>query len=399
MKIAFYVPSWPAGTRPNGIVTYAGHLVPALRRLGHEVFVLTPDKTGDGDPDLICLSSDRKLSIGYRVLFKLAPNFAHHRMTSALIVAAIKRLVTDHDIDVVEIEESFGWSYDIAKLKLVPVLVRLHGPNFKTAEFSATWNARRRQFTEGRGIAHADFVTSPSQALLGDVRAHYRIKLENSRAFPNPVAKVTRQDRWELSQCDRQSLLFVGRFDTLKGGDLVIAAFVELAKANPQLNLTFVGPDRGVGHADDKLVGFEEFCASLPVDVRARIVFTGALPQAEIAKLRTKHFLTICASRSETLGYILLEAMASGCPVVSSAVGGIPEVVRSGENGLLFPPNDVPAMVVAIQTLLDAPDLAARYGEQAWHDCNASLSADQIAQMTIQCYQDAITAFNARAGK
>ena len=56
MKIALLVPSWPPGFSANGIVTYASQLVPALRRLGHEVFVLTACKaTGDDDPYTIDL--------------------------------------------------------------------------------------------------------------------------------------------------------------------------------------------------------------------------------------------------------------------------------------------------------------------------------------------------------
>ena len=45
MKIAIFVPAWPPGFTANGIVTYASHLVPALRSLGHEVFVITPHRT------------------------------------------------------------------------------------------------------------------------------------------------------------------------------------------------------------------------------------------------------------------------------------------------------------------------------------------------------------------
>ena len=80
MKIAIYAPSWPPGSTPNGIVTYASHLVPALRRLGHEVYVLTGDVVGDRDPytvDLRDFSSEP--SLWDRAMFKLAPETAHFK--------------------------------------------------------------------------------------------------------------------------------------------------------------------------------------------------------------------------------------------------------------------------------------------------------------------------------
>ena len=106
MKIALYVPSWPPGFSPNGIVTYASYLVPALRQLGHEVFVLTFAAGECDDPYCIELRRFSPVhNLLNRALFRFAPETAHFNSISFAIANAIRELVAKHQIDVFEIEE------------------------------------------------------------------------------------------------------------------------------------------------------------------------------------------------------------------------------------------------------------------------------------------------------
>jgi glycosyltransferase involved in cell wall biosynthesis len=73
----------------------------------------------------------------------------------------------------------------------------------------------------------------------------------------------------------------------------------------------------------------------------------------------------VLPSRSEACPSGLIEAMASGLPVVATAVGGNVELVRHGENGLLVPPDDAPAIASAIHDLIESPDRAAALGRAA----------------------------------
>src|SRR2546423_5668788 len=100
MKIALYVPSWPPGFTPNGIVTYASQLVPALRRLGHEVFVLTPHVAVDNiDPYTIDLRSFASIpNLWHRAMFKLAPEMASFKAASSAIASAVRELIEKHEI-------------------------------------------------------------------------------------------------------------------------------------------------------------------------------------------------------------------------------------------------------------------------------------------------------------
>ena len=283
----------------------------------------------------------------------------------------------------------------------MPVVVRLHGPWFLTGRSSSKSNYSasdiRREDREKRGIAAAEIVTSPSATMLETVKSHYRLELANCASIPNPIEAVPPLQKWNALNCTKHSLLFVGRFDTLKGADLVIKAFDELSRTYPELKLTFVGPDDGVEDIDGRRRQFDSYTKKvLSENVRSRITFTGTLPPEHVAALRPKHFATICASRSEIFPYSILEAMAFGCPIVAPAVGGIPDIIHSGRNGILFQPGDLTALVSALRTLLESSTLAAHYGDQAWEDCRNQYSSINIARATSDTYFRAISQFKAR---
>jgi glycosyltransferase involved in cell wall biosynthesis len=399
MKIALYVPSWPPGKVANGIVTYASHLVPALRLLGHEVFILTHASSDANDQTIELKRFSPKQGFWYRAMLKVAPNSTHFNRMSSVIARAVSELVTKHKIDVLEIEESFGWSIAASRLNLIPVIVRLHGPHFLMGRFDNRNDRNKannyKQQQEGRSIRSAHYVTANCLDTLRAVEQHYGLTLTRSRVIPNPIDAVPDKDIWRLETCDTDSLLFVGRFDKVKGGDLVLRSFGRLAASFPRLRLTFVGPDRGIAAAEGKKLSFQEFVReNLPETVRSRIDFRGQISHAEVMSLRTKHFITIIAAQYDTMGYMMMEAMSLGCPMVATAVGGIPEFIKDQRNGLLIPSQDVDGMTAACRTLLENKALAEKIGRQAWLDCRKLYDSNNVAKQMISAYEDAIETFN-----
>jgi glycosyltransferase involved in cell wall biosynthesis len=395
MKIALYVPSWPPGSTANGIVTYAAQIVPALRRLGHVVYVLTSDIRSE-KPDEYTIDLARfqtPESLKSRIKRKLFPQ-TPYSFAAPAIVRAVRELVRNKGIEVFEIEESFGWSYAVSRLKLVPVVVRLHGPWFLNGKFDRRkFDAdadRNRELLEYRGVRNADLVTSPSNSVLEAVRRHYDLPLQSSVVIPNSISAAHESELWRVDKCLPSTLLYVGRFDERKGGDLVIRAFAMLAEKDAGVRLTFVGPDLGVANADGTLEKYQEFAQrNLPDSVRARIDFRGTVSHSEVASLRRTMFATVVASQYEILPYAVLEAMSYGCPLVATSVGGIPELVQDMENGLLVPTQDVSALASACRSLLDQPELASRLGKQAWQDCHRQYTPDKLARDTVAAYQRA----------
>jgi glycosyltransferase involved in cell wall biosynthesis len=298
-----------------------------------------------------------------------------------------------------EIEESFGLSFAVSNLKLIPVVVRLHGPWFVNGkygdpDYGNVLNSRREEF-EGRGIRNAQTLTSPSANVIDAVKRHYGLAPSTeTKVIPNPISSTPQDQTWSLENCCKDTLLFIGRIDKRKGADLVLLAFADLATRYPRLRLKLVGPDRGIENDKGQLLTYENFIrANIPESIRSRIHFFGPLSNSDLKAQRAKCFATIVASRYEIMPYSILEAMSFGCPLIATSVGGIPEMITDLHNGLLVPSEDLGAMIRACERLMNDPQLAAALGEQAWLDCRYLYNPERIAQQTAEVYGGAIQRF------
>jgi glycosyltransferase involved in cell wall biosynthesis len=200
---------------------------------------------------------------------------------------------------------------------------------------------------------------------------------------------------WRRELADRSHVLFVGRFDELKGGDLMLLAFRSLALRNPGLRLTLVEPDSGVEHAGRHVKLREYVAALIPKSVAERIEYCGVLPEAAIRKLGSEAFVTVVASRYDNFPNTVLEAMAFGCSLVAIAVGGIPELLQNEHNGLLVLPGAPELIALACERLPSDPPIASKLAAQARADCSARYDPRRIAEETLGAYQAAIDAFPA----
>lgn len=145
-------------------------------------------------------------------------------------------------------------------------------------------------------------------------------------------------------------LLYVGRLLPVKGPDVLIEALPAIAAARPTVHLSLVGD----GPLEASLRRRAE-----ALGVAARCRFAGQRAQAEVARWLNAASLLVVPSRAEGVPNVVLEALASGTPVVASRVGGVAEVLEEGAAGLLVPPEDPAALARAVAATLDlhlAPD-------------------------------------------
>jgi len=98
------------------------------------------------------------------------------------------------------------------------------------------------------------------------------------------------------------------------------------------------------------------------LNIADRVIFTGFQP--EIEKILSSLDIFVLASKKEGLGTSILEAMAAGVPVIGTASGGIPELIKDGENGLLVPPSNPEKLKDAILKLANSPELRFRMAER-----------------------------------
>jgi glycosyltransferase involved in cell wall biosynthesis len=98
--------------------------------------------------------------------------------------------------------------------------------------------------------------------------------------------------------------------------------------------------------------------------LKDRVRFMGAMSQSELAYWMANSSVLVLPSTSEGLGRVIIEAMATGTPVIGSRVGGIPELVEDGVSGFLVPTGDEIALAERLRWILTNPDNAGAMGER-----------------------------------
>ena len=160
------------------------------------------------------------------------------------------------------------------------------------------------------------------------------------------------------------TFVYVGRLTEQKALTVALAALARVPAA--RLVLVGDGPERArledAAHAEG---------------VADRVQFLGSLSRDVALRYAAGARASLLSSAWENLPHSAVEALAMGTPVVSTSVGGVPEVVRDGENGLLVPPNDPASLAVAMTRLLEDDELRERLAAAA-RPSVAAFSRDAI---------------------
>ena len=380
LRIGLITPAWPGRNTANGIATAVAHLAAGLERCDHEVTIIPFEIDAPHDRTRIVPLPDHRWSLADRVRLKLGrdvENVVHNRFGHR-IAAAVQEAVARHGIEIAVIEETQGWAEPLCRLVPIPVVITLHGPWCLHKNIQGHGDAgadNRREARELRALRRARGIISPARDTLVRTEALWDLPDIPRRVIHNPMPVPPAS-----SSGDPERLLFVGRFDFHKGGDIVIDAFARIATRHPSCRLTFVGPDPGVERTGQPTLTLPEALARLPDEIRTRIDVLGQCDREQVAALRQSHGLTIVASRYENFGGTILEAMAAGSALVCTDVGGGPEVISHGETALLVPPENAQALADACLSLLDDPGRAQDMGKAARKYVENHLSPEVIGQ-------------------
>lgn len=198
-----------------------------------------------------------------------------------------------------------------------------------------------------------------------------------------PVPLMSRADARALLAPDVVAefpdALWVGTVAELhltKGLDLLIEAFAHLTYEYPNAVLVIVGEGSEWAHLA-KLVQI--------YDLPKRIVLAGFVPDAVTALPAFDLF--VLPSRSEALGYVLLEAGTAGLAAIGTRVGGIPEVLEDGETGRLVPKEDIPALTRAMRELLENDAERLRLGAALKQRVLREFSTEAMLAETLRTYR------------
>lgn len=149
------------------------------------------------------------------------------------------------------------------------------------------------------------------------------------------------------------NLLYVGRLHEVKGLPSLLKAFSTINEKYPEARLNLIGK----GPSKDELVEL-----SKRLDISDQTEFTGEIEHSELPKHYQRGDIFILPSLSEGLSNVLMEAMASGLPIVATDVGGNPELVKDGKGGYLVEPENPSALAEAVISLIEEKDMRDKMG-------------------------------------
>lgn len=253
-----------------------------------------------------------------------------------------------------------------------PFVLHLHGGEFKQyyeQEIGVFWKRYVRFILEN---AARVIVLSPSwKTWVSNV-----IETPNIVSIANPVFV----NRYVAHPTDKKSptILFLGRLEQGKGIYDLIEVMTRLKTQIPGVRLMC----GGVG--DIEKIRKEV----LDKGIEANVELLGWVTGSAKEKLLAEAAVYVLPSYSEGLPMGLLEAMASGLPVVATTVGGIPDLVSDRVEGLLIPPGDCDAFADAIDELLRNPELRKSMGAAGLKKVRAEYSAEHICNQIGALYQE-----------
>jgi glycosyltransferase involved in cell wall biosynthesis len=287
-----------------------------------------------------------------------------------------------------EIEESFGVAEHFAERDF-SLVIRAHGPYFKGAPalgLSADARAIDRCAAEARAVRYADGISAPSQYILDAISKEWDLDGIPTVVIPNPAVPAPADLRWKRTTSEPFQILYVGRFDRLKGADLLLQAFDLLVAKRLNVELLFAGPDSGLVSQDGRVWMLREYAeVHLSPNALLRMRYLGVVTRDVLREYRQKATVCVVASREESFSYAALEALGAACPLVASDSGGVPEIVMDEHNGLLFRSGDAQALAAQLGRVVEDAELSERLSEGA-RDSVSRYCPVKIAAETLDFY-------------
>jgi glycosyltransferase involved in cell wall biosynthesis len=336
---------WPPDV--GGPASHAPEAAAFLHGRGHRVEAVI---TADGRP--------AKEPYPVRWISRRLPRGARHAASAALVARRAARA------DVVYSTGMFARSALAAIAVHRPLVVKLTGdPAFERARWRGTVGGDVESFADARGatvrmlrglrdvtLRVPAVVVCPSD-YLRDLAISWGVPAGRVRVLPNPVPdapELRPRDvlRRELGM-NGPTFVFAGRLTPQK--DLGVA-FEALARGG-DASLVVAGDGEERARLED---------AARALGLEARVRFVGAQPRQRVLELLRAADAALLSSKWENFPHAVVEALAVGTPVLATATGGVGEVVRDGENGLVVPPGDPDLLAGAIARYLGDDELRKR---------------------------------------
>lgn len=386
MKICYFITHFPYKNKASnknypigGAETVVENLTNVLAQKGHEISIFTTSAS----------SKDKVEEYNDITVYRYGTNFkvASGKFSLSLLKGPLK-----YPTDLVHVHVSVpmgdiaGFLYAKKKNKPLIVTTHLDVGSYKGVIIKSFYYLYCKLIT--KLLSRADTIISPSEYYINEagVSEKYRNKIVvipngiNIEDFDVPYSKEECREKLALSSPER-ILLCVGNLEPRKGFDILLKAMPKILKNVQDTKLVFVGN----GIMSDVLKSLAD-----NLGIFEHIKFAGFVDESKKVLYYKSADIFVHPSIYEIFGIVNLEAMACGVPIVASKVGGIPDVVKNGENGLLVPPRDSEALADAIIHLLENEDIRVKMGKNGRKKVE-NYSWKRIAEETEKLYEGLIS--------
>ncbi|MBI2854434.1 MAG: glycosyltransferase family 4 protein [Chloroflexi bacterium] len=356
-------------TYPGGVVSHISYLKHHLVGLGHEVKIIAPCTNGRKPymgEEITCLGMPLPIpSSGSIARCALSPR----------LFRSVELLFQKEEFDIVHVHEPFTPTLTLAAmLKSRSVTVgTFHACHAKPRAY---WLAKP---ILTRWLPRLHGKIAVSKPALDFVSRHLPgeyITIPNgidTHRFSAGIAPLPE------FQDNKLNILFVGRLEKRKGFDCLLKAYAAIRRQSNQVRLIIVGPGTRLRAKYEDEVAKEGI---------RDIAFVGYVPQEELPRYyATADLFCAPATGGESFGIVLLEAMASGKPIVATNIAGYSSVMTNNVEGILFPPRDHDACAQAITSLIRSPELREKIG-QAGRKTAEGFSWEIVTRKVVDLYQE-----------
>jgi glycosyltransferase involved in cell wall biosynthesis len=342
-------------------------------------------KRREGGVAAIIYNLGRELEkLGHQVTYVfqedlVPPGASSPRFTEAIFSFRLASYITQHSakFTVVNLHAPTGLVYGMRrrwhrKSDYPPYVMTLHGLEERRVEVMSREAKKGRAWNFGWknrmwhrlyhlprfrwSIRTADGAHAYSRDVWNLLQLKYGLAPDRCAYVPSGVERRFLVPR-EYGRGENLRFLYPGTWLDQRGIFYLRDALRKLAPRVPGMTLTVAGPGAPA----------EEILHFFGDELRARIVVRPVVPADEMPELYQEHDVLVFPSLMEGLPGVLLEAMASGMPVITTETCGMPDVVEDGVNGLLIPPADAEALEKAILRLAGCVELRQRLGQAARH--------------------------------
>lgn len=400
LRIALVSQGYPP-TDTAGIARWTHELACALAALGHEVHVIAATSKEDHLDYKDGVWIHRVRAIAAIGVMNPVPLPEIQARRAAAVHAELLRTADLWGLDIVSMPIWDAEGLTAAANLSIPVVTSLHTTYGLMLEHKPTWREDADFFrhhvqpmldAEAWLFQHSMGIIANSEEVVRSIEANAGIVFDRQRVLVIPHGMSDLPERQDTGTPARDTVgeplrvLYVGRIERRKGLDVALKAMIELLAEGHDLEFDVVG---------QSTTGDPAFRASVQglldqAQVRGfaeRIHLHGAVSDERLLRFYANCDLFVAPSRYESFGLVLLEAMRAGKPVVAARVGGMPEVVRDSENGLLFVSEDTDDLARCLRSLVGNATLRKELGQASRAAFLDRFTDDAMASAMIKAYR------------